>query len=347
MSFGLENLAQSREEEINLALEAAKKAKSERSQAAALQVLTGKLADIRESMSSLLVENVTVDNFDEVRAALRNEMNRISKPIISAIESLKVPADKIERIKADIERKNFLALNESHDIQIVKKPKSRIVVDNFHDLELPTSINVENLSEIEQYFAKLSDVIKSTFNINVPPPQVTVNPPDVVVPEINIPDIVIPEAKVNIPKLDISEFTKAIKTLKDVIRKSSAKQDKQMTSFSGGLTESAARKAFKQALAGDTTTTKAISVGVAGAKALTDNTAGVALDADTACSYVDVTCYGGLISLGDSTSTRVDASANGIVLTPGSTTYRVYCTNLNQVFASGATGSRACFIYYV
>jgi hypothetical protein len=90
-----------------------------------------------------------------------------------------------------------------------------------------------------------------------------------------------------------------------------------------------------------------IANGIAGGKAVTDNTVGVALDTDTDCSYVDISVYGGLLAIGDSTSVRVDASAIGIVLTPGSTTYRVYCTNLNEVFVSGATGTRACYIYYV
>ena len=84
----------------------------------------------------------------------------------------------------------------------------------------------------------------------------------------------------------------------------------------------------------------------AGAKALIDAAAGVALEANTPCKYVDITCAGGLMAIGNSTSVRADGSAFGLILTPGSTYYRVFCSNLNQVYVSGATGTRACYVYY-
>jgi len=84
----------------------------------------------------------------------------------------------------------------------------------------------------------------------------------------------------------------------------------------------------------------------AGGKSLTNATAGVALDTDTACDYVDITCAGGLMAIGDSTAVRADSTATGLILTPGSTFYRIYCTNLNQVYVSGATGTRAAYVYW-
>jgi len=85
-----------------------------------------------------------------------------------------------------------------------------------------------------------------------------------------------------------------------------------------------------------------------GAKALSDNTAGVVLAADQKAHFVDITVFGGIVSIGVDETVRVDGSnASGIIMTPGSTPYRVYCTNLNQIYVSGASGSRACYIYYL
>lgn len=85
---------------------------------------------------------------------------------------------------------------------------------------------------------------------------------------------------------------------------------------------------------------------LAGSKALTNATAGVVLESDQPCAWVDISCAGGIMAVGDSASTRADSSAHGIILTPGSTPYRIYCTNLNKVYVSGLTGTRAAYVYY-
>lgn len=87
--------------------------------------------------------------------------------------------------------------------------------------------------------------------------------------------------------------------------------------------------------------------GYAGAKALSDATLGVKLDTDTECKWVDIFAYGGILAIGNSTSVKADQNAIGAILTPGSTPYRIFVTNLSQIYVSGATGTRACYIYYV
>lgn len=88
------------------------------------------------------------------------------------------------------------------------------------------------------------------------------------------------------------------------------------------------------------------SGGIAGAKSLSDATTGVQLHSNTACKYVDIFAYGGILAVGDSASVRADTSAIGAILTPGSTVYRISCSNLNEVYVSGATGTRACYVYF-
>src|SRR3990167_601102 len=78
-----------------------------------------------------------------------------------------------------------------------------------------------------------------------------------------------------------------------------------------------------------------------GGKSLTDNTQGVVLDSGTECKFVDISVFGGIMAVGANTSVRSDSSAQGVILTPGSTPYRVYAQNLNQIYVSGASGTRA------
>lgn len=348
--LSLASIADSRQEQID---EAIKKASSASSDALKLQILQQAIAEVRDGLSGVVIEQfkdtLSIDNLDEINAALRNELGRISRPILKAIDKLGVDRKKLEEAKVQIRELNGQALDRNFDIslKVTPKPSKQVEVSNFTDLAFPDTTKISNLSELKQYFDALSATVKSALNVEVKPPQVNVSPPQVNVPDVVIPEIRIPEINIPDNRPDLKPLLDGIKTLKDTIRRTSANQSKQMMAFSSGLNEASARKAFKQALQAEGVANVAISGGTAGGKALTDNTAGVALEADTAASYVDISTYGGLLAIGDSTSVRVDASAAGVVLTPGSAVYRVKCTNLNQVFVSGATGTRACYIYYV
>ena len=201
--IGLGNIVEEREAQVR---EAIARLKEEASDQRRLQMLLQVLSDIREAITNSVVDKVTIKNFDEVKASLHNELNRISKPIVAALDSLKIPSEELARIKADIERKNVLVLDEDADIQITRKPKQRLEISNISDIRFPSSINIDNLGDLQAYFDSLADVIRETFSIDIPTPQVVVNPPNVYVPDIHI-----PETSVNI---DLDRVIKALEPLK-------------------------------------------------------------------------------------------------------------------------------------
>lgn len=228
----LERLASEREGEIERALSEAKRAKSD---AEALQVLLSAMEEIREEVANSAVKNVSVENFDEVQASLRNELAKISKPIISAIKSLNLNKTRLQEIQEKLEKKNAIVFNDSDDIQIIRKPKTNMTIDNLSDILFPESLKVTNFDDLKSYFDQMCEVMRTCMVVNVPAPQVTVNSPDVHVPKIEIPEIVIPEITVQAPEmdLDLSPLLEAIKSLKDVIRRTSANTLTKMQAMSG------------------------------------------------------------------------------------------------------------------
>lgn len=226
----LSDIADERQSEIEKAIEESKRAGSGVS---ALRVLLDALNEVREAVSEAAISEVSVNNLDEVRASLRNELNRVSKPIVSAIKGLALDRKKIEEMTERISQDNAQALDLTHDIQIVRKPKTVHEIANLRDIVFPGEIAVTNLSELQAYFNDLADVMRG-LNFTVPAPQVTVNPPSVNVPEIRMPEIMIPAPIVNVDGGDFTPLLEVIKALKDTLRRTSANQTKQMTAFSNG-----------------------------------------------------------------------------------------------------------------
>lgn len=258
MAFGLEELAEMRQREVEAAVKEAERAKND---AEAQAILLQAIGEVRDAVSAVAVENVTVDNLDEVSAALHNELTKMSKPILAAIEKLNISKERIEKIKSEIEAKNKNALRETHDIQIIRKPKQRFMVENLGDIAFPDSLKITNFEELKQYFSDLEACIEKLYDFEIPTPQVTVNPP-----AINIPEIRIPEQSVNIDIAKLLEALDPLKFLSDRANKPLAvrlsdgqkfiqamrtvveNQEKQMAAFSQGLNESSATKAFRRAL---------------------------------------------------------------------------------------------------
>lgn len=341
------------QEDINATLKRAGEASSD---GIALSLLLKGLSDVRDAVSGAAINHVSVDNLDEVKASLHNELSRISKPIIKAIDKLALDRDRIEAIKNEIEAKNREALNETHDIQIVKKPKQRLEIANIGDIAFPSSVKINNLDDLKIFFDSLSDVITNKLNLDIPAPQVTVSPP-----EVNIPEIKIPESSINIDvdgllsaleplkflsdrpnkalSVRLSDGNKFVKALRTIVEN----QERQATAFSQGLNESSARKAFKQAIDSN----KGSSV-TEGRKALSDSSAGVQVTStSTPIKYVYISAdtAGDVVAVGGSTSTQLD-SATGMILTPGTPPVRLDITDLNKLYASGATGSALCYTYF-
>jgi hypothetical protein len=343
MAFGLEELANQRAEEVEAALERARNAKSSEQ---AQTILLTALREIREGLANVTVSNlkdeISVNNLDEVRAALRNELGRISKPLVKALKDLNLTNERLEEIRSDVEQKNRVALEENFDLQIIRKPKQRISIDNISDIIVPEKVTVRNLDDLGKYFEDLQTTIQSTFSIDVPTPQVTVNPPDVVVPEIKVPEVRVPESSVTV-NTDLEPLIDIMKKVRDTIRKSAAKQDKQLMAVSGnGLNDNTLRKALKGA--------NRLSSIVSGSKELTSAGTAVQLSATSVpCQYVDIGTTGGLASVGSS-ATLSDATSDaesGIILYPGNLPYRVSVDNLNKIWVAGATGVRLVYAYYV
>lgn len=335
--LSLADIADERAETLDRAIEDAKKASSS---GAALSLLLKALSDVREAVSEAATNDVTVNNLDEVKASLRNELNRISKPIISAIKGLALDNKRLEQITERIKVENGSSLEETHDIQIVRKPKQRLEIANLSDIAFPDGFEVRNLSDLKEYFEALSSVIRETFRVEIPAPNVSVQAPDVIVPEIKIPDIIIPDSIINVAPPDLAPLLETLKTLKDTIRRTSANQSKQLMAFSsGGLNESSARKAFKQA--------QQATPGGVGSLELTSAGTAVAIASSTACRYVDISTNGGLANIGVSGAVATSGSEVGITIYPGNLPYRVMTDNLNKVYAAGATGARLSWTYYV
>jgi len=258
----LTELAEEREAELK---QAVVRSVDQKNQAEALSILLESIDDVRESLSKVIVENmgkeVNLGSLDAVKAHLRNELNRVSKPIITAIDSLALDKDKLEKIKRDIEAKNAIALEENFDIQVIRRPKQRLEIANLSDIAFPEALKVTNFEELKEYFVALEECIKKLYDFEIPTPQVTVNPPD-----INFPEIKIPEQAVNIDLQKVIDALDPLKFLSDrakkplAVRLSDGKdfikslrtlvdnQEKQMAAFSQGLNESSATKAFRRAL---------------------------------------------------------------------------------------------------
>lgn len=221
----LERLAQDRQSEIERAVTEARKASSD---AQALQILLRAMEEIREELASQATKTVTIDNFDEVQAALRNELTKISKPIIEAMKSLNLTKDKLETVRTGLEKKNMLVFDKSDDIEIVRRPRTKLTIENLSDILFPEELKVSNFMELKSYFDTLCETMKTCMKVSVEAPQVTVNPPEIKLPEIVVPEIVMPEST-----LDLSPLLEAIKSLKDVIRRTSANTLSKMQAFSG------------------------------------------------------------------------------------------------------------------
>ncbi len=117
-----------------------------------------------------LEDGVDVKNLDEVRAHLRNELNRANKPIATILKDLVKVASKKEEQKNKIEVTNL---------------KDKIEVSNLKDIEIPKDVSINNLRDLENEIKSLGDIIKESLNVNieVPEPKVILEPPVVNIPE--------------------------------------------------------------------------------------------------------------------------------------------------------------------
>jgi hypothetical protein len=139
-----------------------------------------RLADALKTVEvSNFPDEVAVNNFDEVKAHLRNELVPFLKNIEKAVHGIKIPEQK--------------------------------------EVKIPETVKVSNLSEIrlEQSNADIIDALRGlsdqlkAIEIN---PTVNVSVPEVVVPEIRLPEINVPKTETSID-IDMSPVIRALKPL--------------------------------------------------------------------------------------------------------------------------------------
>lgn len=159
---------------------------------------------IAQDVLSKMKDEISVNNLDEVKLHLRNELDRFSKPLLKMLKEFSISADKIEQIEEDMEKKANSAFDDSFQTVIVRKPKEHFLIDNLGEIQFPTDVSINNLESLEDKVDKLGQVIRDTFNVDIPTPQVHVEAPIVTVNP----------APVNIDATDLSPIVDALEPLK-------------------------------------------------------------------------------------------------------------------------------------
>ena len=152
-----------------------------------LVILLQKIIDLL-SEDEVEKETVSIDNFDEVKAALRNELSSVVKSINS------IPDNK----------------------DIVKELKS--LKKSIESIEFNPNINVAG-SQVTIPEIRIPDI--SIPDVHVPAPQVTVNTPEIQIPA---PIVNVPAPIINVPEVDLSDITRAIDVNLNKLRTNSEKR---------------------------------------------------------------------------------------------------------------------------
>lgn len=154
-------------------------------------------------------DSVNVNNFDEITASLRNELARANKPLQQLLSQLNITAQQQSKLMEDIESKAEGDFKSQFQPIVIKRPRDIVQVDNLHEIEIPDSVSVNNLSEVCGYLEELIQKISALkLDVTLPAPQVTVNPTPVTIPE-----TIVNAPAVNLEPI-ISALEKGLKPLK-------------------------------------------------------------------------------------------------------------------------------------
>lgn len=148
-------------------------------------------------------EGIKVNNLDELKASLHNEINRVNQQLVGILKGFKLSSDEQVKVLKDIETSTLKYFSDEFQPIIIRRPHDKVEVTNFDAMQLPEALSITNLQELEAYFKSLEEVIKESLNINISAPQVNVNPAEINIPALNIPEI-------NIPELDLSPVVKSV-----------------------------------------------------------------------------------------------------------------------------------------
>lgn len=158
------------------------------------------IAKLEEVGSKGISGEVTVNNLDDVRASLRNELARANKPVAALIKDLNLSAKEQTRLMKEVQDRSLQAAKDGFEQVFIKKVKDKVTITNLQDIIFPENVKINNLNELEIYFTALADSLKDSLNITLPEPKVTVLPTPV-----NI-----PKTEVNVPEVDLNPLLKAI-----------------------------------------------------------------------------------------------------------------------------------------
>lgn len=150
-----------------------------------LMTLTREIINnLSEVTVSNLSDGVNVNNLDQVRAALHNELAKSTKAITTILNKLRLSTDEQTKFLKDVQEKADNEIDDTVQTVIIKRIKDRVEVTNLSDINIPEAVSVNNLSELLPALEKLSrDISALKLSVNVDAPQIIVQPTPVNIPE--------------------------------------------------------------------------------------------------------------------------------------------------------------------
>lgn len=328
--------------------------------------LASLVKEIVSKLSTVTVSNmkdsISVDNFDEVTAALRNELSRANKPLMKLLEGLNLTNKEQTHVIQEIEEKAEKDFRSEFQPILIKRPRDRVEVINLEEIFFPDKMSVSNLREIKPFFDELGRLIEKTFNI--PAPKVTVNPPQINIPEtkIDIPEVdldpIIKTLNSNLQKIKTNSVTRPLavrlsdgqKWIKEIVGKMGAMQT-TLAGFSDIIRLRGKSGTVIEPATSDLQ--KSPGTIVSGTKTVT--TAGTAvriIATSTPCRYVwlngDLGNTGGVLAVGDSSVDAIEDQMQGLIIIGGNLPVRLEIDNLNKLWVDAQTnGDKLSYAYTV
>lgn len=159
------------------------------------------LNEIKKS-SNLIVdglgEGISVNNLDEIAAALHNELKENTKLLVSTLLFFKNSQQKSLKDLGDITEATAQAIIKGFESS---KPLDTVSIKNLGDITIPDQLNVKNLKDLQPYFEGLEKTIKGIV-LELPVPQVTVTVPEV--------RVEVPETQINVPETNLEPILDAL-----------------------------------------------------------------------------------------------------------------------------------------
>lgn len=148
------------------------------------------ISAIQEKTLATVDGSVEVSNLDSITASLRNELGKANKPIRDLLQKLNYSTEEQTSVIQQMEKKAVDDFNAQYQTVIIKRAKDQVEVTNLNEIVYPSEYKVTNLSDLSEYFKDLSDKISALkLSVNLPAPQVRVEPTPVNIPEVRIPEV--------------------------------------------------------------------------------------------------------------------------------------------------------------